>query len=113
MEPARRRQLTDLSAAREELLAWARVHAIPLVHVESVVSFGADFSVTIWLFYDTDASVADCAGSGTTADVQERFLRILADNGYPAGWLAETSFMVDSHENVERNFEGSYFYRLR
>lgn len=43
----------------------------------------------------------------------EKFLAILAENGYPADWLADTSFEVDSHENVERNFDGSYFYRLR
>lgn len=114
MEPAGRKQFAYLNDARQELLAWATGNGIPLVRLEYVVSFvETDFGTNVWLFYDTDASVASCAAAGMTANVQTKFLAILADNGYPADWLADTSFEVDSHENVERNFEGSYFYRLR
>jgi hypothetical protein len=87
------------------LLAWATANGIPLVRVEYVVPFiETEFGTNVWLFYDTDASVASCADAGTTANVQEKFLATLADNGYPADWLADTSFDVDSHENVQRNF---------
>lgn len=71
MEPARRRQLTHLSDARQELLAWATANGIPLVRLEFVVLFiDADFGTNVWLFYDTDVSVASCADAGTTANVQ-------------------------------------------
>ncbi|MBE1491864.1 hypothetical protein [Plantactinospora soyae] len=114
MDAARRRQFAHLGDAKKELLAWTTANAIPLVRVEFVVPFvETDFDASVWLFYDTDASAELCARTGVTADVEQKFMSILSDDGYPAGWLAETSFQVDSHENVERNFEGSYFYRLR
>jgi hypothetical protein len=45
--------------------------------------------------------------------VQQEFLSILGAGGYPAAWLPDVAFDIDSHENVERNYDGSYFYRLR
>jgi hypothetical protein len=50
---------------------------------------------------------------GTTAAMQREFLSILSREGYPLDWLHDIAFSIDSHENVERNYEGSYFYRLR
>lgn len=48
MEPARRRQLTHLSDARQELLAWATANGIPLVRLEFVVLFiDADFGTNV------------------------------------------------------------------
>jgi hypothetical protein len=114
MDPARRKQFRHLGEARDRLLVWAGNNDVPLVRVEFVVPFvESDFDVAVWLFYDSAANVARCAASGTTDEAEHQLLSILADDGYPADWLAGTSFYVDSHENVERNFEGSYFYRLR
>jgi hypothetical protein len=114
MKTARRKQFAHLDDAGKDLLAWATTNAIPLVRVEFVLPFvPTDFGASVWLFYDTDVNVARCADAGVTTNVQEKFLSILSDNGYPDDWLADTSFQVDSHENVERNFEGNYFYRLR
>lgn len=110
MEPARRKQLAHLNHAKENLLGWATANDVPLARVEFVVPFT---KTSVWLFYDTNANVERCAATGTTTNVQAKFLSILSDNGYPANWLEDTSFQVDSHENVERNFQGSYFYRLR
>ena len=114
MDPTRRRQFDHLGTARYELIAWATANDIPLVRVEFVVPFvPTDFAAWVWLFFDTDADVARCADNGVTTTVEQEFLSILARNGYPADWLADTSFCVDSHENVQRNYEGNYFYRLR
>jgi hypothetical protein len=111
---ARKQQLAHIEAAGAELRAWARSNGVPLVHVDFVVPFvETDFSLSVWLFYDTDRSVADLDHDGTTARVQQEFLSILDAGGYPAAWLPDVAFYVDSHENVERNYDGSYFYRLR
>jgi hypothetical protein len=113
VDAARKKQFAHIDAARIGLLAWARANDVPLVRVEFVVPFvDTDFSISVWLFYDTDLNLTRAA-NGTTANVQREFLSILSSAGYPADWLVCTSFFVDSHENVERNFEGSYFYRLR
>jgi hypothetical protein len=114
VEPARRTQFKHLSTAQRDLFAWAAANDVPLVRVEFVVPFvPTDFDATVWLFLDTDANVTRCADTGVTAKFEQQFRSILAGIGYPADWLAGTSFCVDSHENVERNYEGSYFYRLR
>jgi hypothetical protein len=114
VDEKRRAQFNHLGTARRELLAWAGAIAVPLVRVEFVVPFvKTDFDADVWLFFDTDANVKRCAETGVTARVEEEFRSILAGNGYPTDWLAGSSFYVDSHENVERNYEGSYFYRLR
>jgi hypothetical protein len=72
-----------------------------------------DFTLSVWLFYDTDRNVADFDRDGTTARMQQEFLSILGADGYSAAWLPDVTFSVDSYENVQRNYQGSYFYRLR
>jgi hypothetical protein len=107
-------QFAHIDAAKAQLLTWAAARDIPLVRVEFVVPFvDTDFSLSVWLFYDTDLNIARCNDDGTTADVRQEFVSILGAAGYPAEWLPDITFQVDSHENVEQNYEGSYFYRLR
>lgn len=114
MDTARRKQFAHLAAAKEQLHLWAGSHAVPLAHVDFVVPFvETDFGVSVWLFYDTDVSVARLDRDGGSARMQEEFLSFLSADGYPAQWLSDVAFVVDSHENVEQNYEGSYFYRLR
>ncbi len=114
MDQARRTQFAHLEDARRGLLEWASASAIPLVRVEFVVPFVAtDYSTAVWLFYATDADVARSVTAGSITSVDDQFRSLLAAGNYPADWLAAVSFQVDSHENVERNFAGSYFHRLR
>ena len=114
MNAARKQQFAHIEAAKAQLQAWAEANDIPLVHVDFVVPFvETDFSLSVWLFYDTDRNVADLDRDGTTSRAQQEFLSILGASGYPAAWLPDVAFSVDSHETVERNHEGSYFYRLR
>jgi hypothetical protein len=111
---SREEQLAHVEAARPRLLSWASARGVPLVRVEFVVPFvDGDHSLHVWLFYDTDLDVTRLADDGTTEAVQQELRSILEASGYPAEWLADVAFYVDSHENVERNYEGSYFYRLR
>ena len=46
-------------------------------------------------------------------EAQEVFLGALRDVGYPEEHLRLVTFEVDSDERVNREFEGSYFARLR
>jgi hypothetical protein len=103
-----------VGAAKVKLLAWAESNGLPLVRMHCVGPFHQpDFSLGVWLFYGTDLDVERCTSDGRTALMQGEFLSILSEAGYSAERLAEVIFVVDSHENVERNYEGSYFYRLR
>ena len=114
MNAARKQQFAHIEAAKSQLQAWTQANDVPLVHVDFVVPFvETDFTLSVWLFYDTDRNVADLDRDGTTARMQQEFLSLLGADGYPAAWLPEITFSVDSYENVQRNYQGSYLYRLR
>ena len=107
-------QFTAIEHARQRTLAWAKTEGIPLHTIEFVVPFVEDdFSLAVWLFFDADADLTSVQRDGRYATVEEKFSEALAAEEYPSEWLAHIAYYGDSHENVERNYEGSYFYRLR
>jgi hypothetical protein len=113
--PAERSRQFELTGrARKRLLKWARAERIPLEHVEFVVPFvETDFSLSTWLFYSDESSVAAFEADGTSARVTQRFQVELAEAGYPTEWLALVECRFASKEVVERDYEGSYYYFVR
>ncbi|WP_157631232.1 hypothetical protein [Catelliglobosispora koreensis] len=113
---SRKRQSEIVMEGFASLRVWAENNGIPLVEVHgyprSIVDKN-DVGATVYLFFDTDASVERLQSDGTTARVQQAFLNILETAGYPPPWLEHVTFHVDSRECVERDFEGSYFYYHR
>jgi hypothetical protein len=67
----------------------------------------------IFIFYKTDADVAAGNTDGFSETIRQKMLGDLADLEYPRLAETEVRFIFDSHENVVKNYEGSYFYRLR
>jgi hypothetical protein len=107
-------QFEIIEVARPRILAWAARERIPLHRVEYVAPFvESDLSLSVWLFYDTDRSLAEWARNGGSDRLGRQFLIILSELGYPDELAAQVGFQLDSDENVRNNFEGSYFYRLR
>lgn len=114
MDAQRRRQFELLDVARAATIEWAEREAINLRCIHFVVPFVAtDFSACVWMFFDTDHRVSQYSADGTTELVEATFAAALEGGNYPEAWRCLLSFCVDSHENVEANFQGSYFYRLR
>jgi hypothetical protein len=109
----RQRQFDHLAEAKALLFAWCERERFPLHRVEFIVPFVAtDFRAHVLLFLETDAQVR--AESGTRLrEAQAVFARALREIGYPEEHLVLVTFEVDSDERVQREFEGSYFYRLR
>jgi hypothetical protein len=113
---ASQRQTEFIQAAKASLRVWALENEIPLVAaygMTRLVIDKTDFSVAMWLFFDTDVDVARFNADGTTARVEDAFMKFLGNAGYPAEWLALVTFHIDSHERVERDYQGSYFYYFR
>jgi hypothetical protein len=114
MSTARQTQFDHLDAAKKQLLEWAGENGVSLARVEFVVPFvETDFGAAVWLFYQDDAQVMAFDQDGTTSRAQAQFLSFLEQAGYPAEWLPDVAFYIDSQENIDRNYQGSYFYRLR
>jgi hypothetical protein len=95
-------------------MANAKAAAVPLYRIEFVVPFVAtDFSLGVFLFVETDAQLHSSDAESWFSWLKREFLSVLRAKGYPDRWLGAVTFELDSHENVVKNFEGSYFYRLR
>ena len=104
-----------LDEARRALLEWAQERLIPLAEVQFVPFFAGQGTKTLaaWLFYDNEEQVSRLGLDGTTDSMQRFFLDSLRAAGVDDAWLAGVTFVVDSKEDVDRDYEGSYFYRMR
>src|SRR5262245_10238511 len=109
----RQRQFGHLAEAEARLFAWSKRERFPLHRVESIVPFvDTHFSAHVLLFLETDSQVRADSGA-RVPDAQAVFMNALRDVGYPEEHIALVTFEVDSDERVQREFAGSYFYRLR
>ncbi len=92
----------------------AKEASVPLHQVEFIVPFvPTDFDMDALLFLETDAQLRGPDAELWKAWLTRELLRLLQTQGYPQRWLDEVTFEFDSHENVVKNFKGSYFYRTR
>jgi len=106
----RQRQFDMLAKAEDRLISWSRSEGVPLHQVEFVVPFvETDFDAHIIFFVETDEQIS----LPQMREAEAIFSSALRDVGYPEEHAALLTFEVDSHERVVREFEGSYFYRLR
>lgn len=114
MSLQRKKQFSLLELAKARLLQCTERQALPLHRAQFVVPFGdEDFDLEVWLFLEKDRDVKKLKRDGTLDALQRHFITILRDLDYPQEWLDAVRFQTDSHQNVERNYEGNYFYRMR
>jgi hypothetical protein len=107
-------QFSSIEAASERLLRWANGRSIPLHRMEFVVPFvDTNPGLTVWAFFETDEQLRRAGDLGWPVQLAAYFTGALRALGYAPEWLPEVRFMYDSHEAVCRDYEGSYFYRLR
>ena len=107
-------QFAYIDSAKKDLLEWAEEQGISLHRIEFVVPFvDTDFSLSAWFFFETDEQFGQSGATGWPERLSARFAEVLAALGYPAALLTKIGFVWDSHENVIRDYGGSYFYRLR
>ena len=102
-----------IERAKLGLLAWAKEAGIPIRALEYVATFESwDDGIGVWIFYETNADL-ESAKVTSNGLVRERLLAELRAANYPFKDFPEISFEFDSHENVEANYQGNYYYRLR
>jgi len=82
--------------------------------VEYVATFEKwDDGMGVWIFFPTDADLKEYTESGVTQGIEADFRDILKQLKYPFRKFPRVGFVFDSDENVQKNYKGSYFYRLR
>lgn len=73
----------------------------------------AERSFRAYVFYPREKDVEMARKSGLESRVKDSVFKELANVGRGGRDTIEVKFEWDSHENVERHFEGNYFNRLR
>lgn len=107
-------QLEYTNLAKEKILDWAKEKTIKLIYVDFIIPFIAtNKELTVFFFFDNDKSLNKYLENGTTKVVSTQFLKILKESGYPTDYFEFVNFQNDTKENVDKNFGGKYFYRLR
>lgn len=83
----------------------------PLHNVYLLAQEDVDFRA--YVFFETDADVSACKADGTTKALEDAFYDELARYGRGERSKIVVAFEWDSHENVEKNYDGDYLSRLR
>lgn len=102
-----------LKTAESGFLKWTVLNDIAVHCVEYVVGF-EDWHrrSEIYIFFPTDEDLEQHRETGRLQVIEAHFRQLLAESQYPQE-QSLVHFYFDSHENVVKNYEGSYFYRLR
>jgi hypothetical protein len=102
---------TALQKAAEDFRKWAASLEIPVNRIEHVATFEPwDKCTEIYVFLATDSDLQRFEGK--LHSIEERYREFLSNALYPFDRWPVT-FHFDSHENVVKNYQGNYFYRLR
>lgn len=107
---AMRKNDRGLSEVREQILkrfGEFDVHEVFMFYSPNAESFGA------FIFYRWDQQIREAEKSGLASRIKEAVLEELENVGRGDRSTLRVEFEFDSHENVERNYEGDYFLRLR
>ncbi len=100
--------------AKQRLLELESDKGISIHEVDIVASFESwDDGMGVWVFFPTDEDLKRHSGDGTTEAIERDFRNLLKELKYPFRRFPRLGFVFDSDENVQKNYEGSYFYRLR
>lgn len=103
----------SLERTDEEFKRWCRERKIPLHVIHHVVTWEYwDNGISVFLFLERDSDL-EILSHKDKEDMKDAYLKFLENHGYPFLQFPKVVFEIDSDENVRKNFEGSYFFRLR
>jgi len=73
----------------------------------------SEYSFRAYVFYRWDRQIAEAEESGLESKIVDCVFEELEKAGRGARNKVKVEFEFDSHENIERNYEGDYFMRLK
>ena len=103
----RNRGLSDVSSRILRRFGGNDVHQVFMFYSPRIDSFGA------FVFYRTNKQVAEAEESGLSSQIRQAVIEELGRAGRGDRDTLKVEFEFDSHENVEANYEGDYYLRLR
>jgi len=106
---AMRKNDQGLSKVRNQVLARFKskgLHELFVLHSPRTKTFGA------YVFYRLDREIEEAVKSGLAEDIKSAVFDELEKAGRGDKGSIHVDFEFDSHESVERDYEGNYYNRL-
>jgi hypothetical protein len=97
--------------AKKKIIKWAKKNSIEIHEIHFIPMY--DFSLEIYIFFVSDKCLQVYEENSITQTLKENFIDILSKLEYMDRVSSKIDFVFDSHENVVKNYNGSYFFRLR
>jgi hypothetical protein len=103
-----------IEQAEELTLQWAIGQGIPLYKIDCVVVFEEwSNGIGVYIFFENEEDRLMAQEKGILKEIENYHSGILREMGYPFNKYPEVNYIFDSDENVRKNYEGNYFFRLR
>jgi hypothetical protein len=114
MSERQKKHFAIIKLARARTVEFTESIGAPLVELTYVASF-ENFSRRIepWFFYQTDEQIPICESNGTSGRLRDFLKQTLIELDYSFEAFPEVVFHFDSKQNLDANYHGSYFLRLR
>ncbi|CAM4419521.1 MAG: hypothetical protein LEGION0403_FIIPPAGN_02142 [Legionella sp.] len=103
----RNRGLSDICERIVNKYKLKNIHKVFAFYSQRGDSFG------FYIFYNFDYQIKEARDSGLEEVLKRDVLQELEIEGRGKMDKLKVDFEFDSHENVEKNYEGDYFLRLR
>lgn len=103
----RNRGLSDVSSHILRCFGGNDVHQVFMFYSPRIEAFGA------FVFFRTNKQIEAAKKSGLCEQIKQAVIEELERVGRGTRDTMKVDFEFDSHENVEANFEGDYYLRLR
>lgn len=112
-------QWNILTKAKNEIVEWSeKVHAnifavyfIPSDDYSPTIP-PENYSLGVYIFYETDNDIINNKNNGITEESKKIFQQVISRLDYQKYFGNKIVYMFDSNENVVKNYEGNYYYRL-
>jgi hypothetical protein len=94
----------------------AKFHSLPVLDqffIAAVTDSEGHLRFGVTVFFVKDADIADAEADGTSRAMRDFVYDRLVELGRGNRDELDVEFEFDSFENVQKNFEGSYFLRMR
>lgn len=103
-----------IDEAKVSIIEWAKDQGALIYRIEYVATFEDwDNGIEVYIFFRSDEEKEKLASTDFFSILKQHYLQLLGNLKYPFVKFPNIAFIFDSDENVVRNYEGSYFYRLR
>ncbi len=111
MEELQRKQDNFVNLAEIKMNQFFNDNLYPIFKIMHISIYG--IKLYIYIFYKKNFDLQNAVQNGYDIIIKEKYLSTLKELGYFNDYNHEVFFEFDSDENVQKHYEGSYFYRLR